>query len=85
MSQIEGRADIALDVSNFIALLREDLERNGESQVDDFHAEDFLYEAGDLVLNGREAIRSWAPAHQPLRRACVQRPSHRGHPTRSDF
>ena len=54
MTEISGRADIALDVNNFVSRFWDDMEK-GRSLYD-LLAEEAVYDVKQLRLEGREAI-----------------------------
>jgi hypothetical protein len=59
VSQIEGRADIALDAGNFMAVVWEELEKADGGQTLDCWAPDGVYDVKFMRIEGRDALRDW--------------------------
>jgi hypothetical protein len=59
MAETAGRAEIVLEVTNFITLLWEDIEKNEGRGAADFFFEDGVFDSKMVCFTGRQEIRSW--------------------------
>jgi len=59
MTELARHADIALEVSNFIALLWEEIEKNEGNNAADFFTEDGVFDSKIVCFNGRQEIKEW--------------------------
>ena len=59
MTQQRSRADLALEVTNFLTLLWEEIEKNEGRRAHEFFAEDGVFDSKMVTFEGRKEIQDW--------------------------
>ena len=59
MTGPSNRAELVVDITNFITLLWEDIEKNEGAQASEFFEEDGVFDSKMVCFNGRKEIREW--------------------------
>jgi SnoaL-like domain len=59
MTEFTSRADIALDINNFMAGFWGEIEKNEGQRAADYFVEDGVFDSKMVCFNGRQEIRDW--------------------------
>jgi SnoaL-like domain len=68
MSITAGRADIALDISNFMARFWEEIEKNEGANTADYFEESGVFDSKIVCFKGRQEIRDWFAWRKDMKR-----------------